>query len=236
MQETNQTNQIAATAPKKKRRGCLIPILIFFIVIFGIGILVAVSSEKASAPKSLLAETLELSETQEEAVLAIFEKCGIGEITEASVFQAGEDRTSYYVNDEETAYYSGADNSIVVWIDNKTKGVDTIYFHDNDIFENGAALHQVSEYYVPKALRDEYRVSMQLLVKQCLNYPDSAKFESGGSKWSFGVIDGLDVIQSTVKAKNAFGMESTERFQVKVDRSSGKPVSLIIGDTEYLQS
>ena len=168
-------------------------------------------------------------------MLDIFERCGIGDIKDAKLFKEGDSRTSYYVNDEETARYSGADNTIVVWLLNDTKAVDAIYYDDYTIYEDGQVQQQMAECYVPKALQDEYRVSCQLLVKQYLAQPDTAKFESGGSKWAFAVEDDLDIIQSTVTGKNALGQDITEKFQVKMNRSTGSPVSCIIGGTEYIQ-
>lgn len=220
----------------KKRRGCLLPFIVVFIIFAAIigGIVVGVSSSEGTAQKSLLAKTMDLTEEQEEAMLAVFSACGIVELKEVAEFQSGEDHTSYHINDDETEHYSGVDNTIVVWITNSTKAVEAIYFADQDIYVNGSVVAQVSDYYVSSTQRDEYRVTAQLLVKQCLNYPDTAQF-GAASKWSFGVQDGYDFIQSSVTAKNAFGIESTERFQLKVDRESGEPVSLIIGSTEYIK-
>lgn len=42
------------------------------------------------------------------------------------------------------------------------------------------------------------------------------------------------MIQSSVTAQNTMGVESTEKFQVLIDRSTWSPVSLNIGGTEYI--
>lgn len=219
----------------KKRRGCLFPFTVILVIfaVFAVLIAVGVSSSEAPAARSLLAKTMDLAEQQEQDMLAVFDACGIVELKEVTEFQSGEGHTSYHINDDETEHYSGVDNAIVVWVTDSTKAVEAIYFADQDIYVNGSVVAQVSDYYVSSAQRDEYRVTAQLLVKQCLNYPDTAQF-GAASKWSFGVRDGYDVIQSSVTAKNAFGVESTERFQVKINRGSGEPVSLIIGNTEYI--
>lgn len=115
------------------------------------------------------------------------------------------------------------------------KAVDAIYFDDHDIYVDGAVVAQVPSFYVSAAQCDEYRVSVQLLVKERLSHPDNAQF-GNASQWAFGVNeDGYDVIQSSVTAQNAMGVESTEKFQVLIDRSTGAPVSLNIGGTEYIQ-
>lgn len=228
-----------ANAEPKKRRGCLIPLLIvvfiFVALIIGIGVGVSGSTKSKQEAKSLLAETMGLTDQQEQDLLAVFDACGILEIKEVTEFQAGENHTSYHVRDVETDSYRGMDGTIVVWLNNDTKAAEEIYFDDHDIYVGGAVVAQVPAFYVSSAQRDEYRLEVQLLVKECLNYPDSAKFGSI-SKWAFGVnADGYDVVQSSVSAQNAFGVESTEDFQVLFDRATGIPVSLIIDGTEYIQ-
>lgn len=221
----------------KKRRGCLIPLLIFAVVIIAIaaGIAAGVGGAPKQEPKSLLAETMDLTEQQEQDLLAVFSACGILEVKEATQFKEGDGQTSYHIRDVETDSYRGMEGTIVVWLDNSTKTVNAIYFDDHDIYVDGATVAQVSSFYVSSAQRDEYRVSVQLMVKEHLNYPDTAQFGSA-SKWAFGVNEGgYDVIQSSVTAKNAAGVESTENFQVLIDRATGSPVSLNIGGTEYIQ-
>jgi hypothetical protein len=223
-------------APVKKRRGCLAPFLVIVIVfaLLCIGIGVGVSSSGGTINQSLLAKTMDLTEQQEQDMQAIFDACGVVEIKEVIKFQEGEENTSYHIRDDETEHYIGMSGNIVVWVNNGTKAVESIYFNDQDIYVDGAVVAQVPDYYISSDQRDAYRVSAQVMVKKCLNYPDTAEF-GAASKWSFGVRDGYDVIQSSVTAKNAFGVESTEDFQIKVDRATGTAVSLILGGTEYIQ-
>lgn len=225
---------------KQKKRGCLIPLLVILVILIavvigvGVGVSSSIEDGKTAQTKSVLVETMGLTEEQEANVLAIFEQCGILEVKEVTKIQAGESRTSFWVDDVETASYKGGDSTVVVWLDNESKTVEEIYFGDNDIYVDGQVVAQVPDFYVSSVQRDEYRVSCQMLIKQCLKYPDTAKFESA-SGWAFGVRDGLDVIQSTVTAKNASGVESSEQFQIKIDRSTGEAVSCILGGSEYIQ-
>ena len=153
----------------KKRGGCLIPILVILVIIFIVVLIIAVAVSSSgggqTAKKSLLAETMGLTEQQEQDMLTVFEQCGITEIKAVTLMQSGQNRTSYYVDDDETEHYNGADNTIVVWVDNDSKAVEGIYFHDNEIFVDGAVVAQVPQFYVSAALRDQYRVDAQLLVK-----------------------------------------------------------------------
>lgn len=220
---------------KKKGHGCLVTILIVLILIV-IGMFAGISemtkNPKQNTKQSTLAKTMNLDSNQEAEMLKIFESCGIGEITSASVFQEGDEHTSYHLEDEETQAYKGTDYTIVVRIDNSNKTVESIYFHDQDIYLDGEVIAPITNYYVGSADRDKYRVSSQLAVKEILNYPDTAEFPAI-SGWIFGKKDETVIVQSTVIAKNALNVESISTFQVKFD--SDNITSLILDGQEYIK-
>lgn len=210
--------------------------IIFFVIILGSNLQknkkVESTDSTEYAEQSILAKTMELNPTQETAVLKIFEACGIGEIVSASRVQAGEEHTSYHLKDKETNAYKGAEYAFVVWVDNASKTVESIYFHSQSIYIDGEVLSPVTDYYVNSEDRSKYRVASQLAVQQLLSYPDSAKFPAI-SGWAFGVEDGTIIVQSSVTAKNAFNMESKMTFQVKF--VSGNITSLILDGEEYIR-
>lgn len=185
----------------------------------------------SSINRSTLAETMNLDSNQESEMLKIFESCGIGEITTASVFQTGDEHTSYHLEDEETAFYRGVNNTIVVWVNNSNKTVESIHFKEQDIYLEGEVLTPITDYYVDSTARNKYRTASELAVKKLLNYPNTAKFPSI-SGWTFNIEDGIVVVQSTFTAKNAFNMESKSEFQVKFDPDA--IISLIIDGQEYM--
>lgn len=206
--------------------------MIFLIVAaaFTFGVMRIVQNPEQYQVKSVLAKELDLTAKQETAIIDIFTQCGIGEITSASKFQSGDGHTSYHLEDEETSAYRAG--TIVVWITDKTKTVEAIYFQDQDIYIDGTVVAPITNYYVNSADRDSYRVSTQLAVNQLLNYPDTAKYQAI-SGWRFGIEEGIVIVQSSVTSKNALGVEATLDFQVKFDHSS--IISLILDGTEYIQ-
>lgn len=219
---------------KRKGHGCLVTVLIVFLILAlgtAFGISQAEKNPERHAKKSILAQTLDLDSDQENDMLKIFESCGIGEIISASVFQSGEEQTSYYLEDKETNVYKGAEYAIIIWVDNSSKTIESIHFHSQDIYLNGEVVAPITDYYVNSADRDKYRVSCQLAIKELLNYPDTAKFPAI-SGWAFGIEDDTIIVQSTVTAKNAFNMESKSTFQVKF--VSGNITSLILDGQEYI--
>jgi hypothetical protein len=214
---------------KKKSHGCLISFLIFigFIAVLWTLLTSIVSDNSENNAKgSVLATTLNLTDDQEADILDVFDKCGIGEISSIQKFQSGDGHTSYYVTDDEVS-------QIVVWIsDDKT--VESIYFHDYDIYVDGEVIAPITNYYVPSENKDEYRTLSQEIIKKLLNYPDTAKFK-GITSWKFGVDEnGLIIVQSSVTAKNAFNVESTTEFQILYDDKT--PTSVILDGKEYLNN
>lgn len=210
----------------------------WFLILFAIGVFAGIMQGISSETKpdarsaSKLGRGMELTREQEEKLLDIFSRCGIGEIDSVETFQAGEDRTSYYVEDEETKAYGGADYTIVVWLNNEAKEVDAIYFHDQDIYTDGEVRAKVSDFYVSREDRDKYRASAQTLVNQLLLVPNSAKYPSA-SGWAFAIRDGKVLVQSSVQSKNAFGVDLESKFQVTFE--TGNPVSLILDGQEYIK-
>lgn len=215
---------------KKRKNGCAIGcialiVLIIFCLILGISSFVGNSDNLTRGSSSVLAKELELTAEQEEVMLQVFANCGIGEITSAKLFQKGETQSSYYLADDEV-------NNIVVWVSNSEKAVNEIYYNDNDIYLNGAVVSQITNYYVKSKDKSNYRVTSQMTIEKLLNYPDTAKFPAI-SGWKFGIDNGIVIVQSSVTAKNAFGMESTSEFQIKY--SGNNIVSLIFDGVEYIK-
>lgn len=232
---TVNPNQASQQPPRQKKKGpgCLVSFLII-VGLFAFLIIVGITAGNSgnTGGKSVLARALDLSPEQESAMIEIFQNCGIGEIVSASHFQSGDAHTSYHLEDEETDAYAGVDNTIVVWVTNETKSVEAIYFRDQEIYVDGEIIAPITNYYVNAADRDKYRTLTQELIKQVLNYPDTAKFR-GITAWNFEIReDGAVVAQSTVEAKNALGMESTMQFQIVFVDST--PISLIIDNQEYI--
>lgn len=225
--------QIQSVQPlKKKSHGCCLTSIIIFLLLFTllcIAITVGIDSTNQTSANqkkaSLLARELDLSDKQESDMLSLFAECGIGEITDIKLVQSGAEHSSYHMSDNEVS-------QIVLWI-SSDKTVESIYFHDYDIYVDGEVIAPITNYYVNTNDKNEYRIACQTLFEQILNYPDTARYP-GIHSWKFGVQeDGTIVVQSTVQAKNAFGMESSSDFQVIFYNHI--PISFIVDGQEYIQ-
>jgi hypothetical protein len=218
-----QTNE----KPKNNNaaKGCSCGCLVIIAIVLLIGFIGSTSGTSNNKVSNGL-QSMNLTPEQEATMLQVFQDSGIGEISSVKLFQSGEAETSYYLSDDEV-------NNIVVWINNADKTVKAIYYNDNDIYLNGAVVSQITNYYVNSTDRDKYRTVSQEAIKKILNYPDTAKFP-GLPKWKFGIDNGVVIVQSTVTAKNAFGVESTMDFQLKFNNQN--ITSLILDGTEYINN
>ncbi len=214
----------------------ILEILLVILVVGSIvGIIVGVSSQPNKKEQSELAKVMKLNEEQEKEVLLILEKCGVGELVSVKQFQAGEKETSFHLEDKETIFYTNLDYTVVVWLDNETRNVKTIYFHDVTIYENNEVKAQITDYYISEDARNKYCTTIQMMVNKFLSYPKTAKYKNI-SKWAFYVSDdGYDCIQSIVTAKNAFGVEIEIPFSIKCKRNTKQLVSFIFNGEEYIK-
>ena len=212
------------SSKKGRKMGCLLFVLLFFGSLM-FGIFQIIQNPEQYQKKSILMKEMNLTAEQEQDILKIFGKCGIGEISKVERFQSGDTHTSYYLTDNEVS-------QIVVWVSSEGK-IESIYFHDNDIYVNGKVVNPITDFYVNSNDKDEYRTISESAIKKLLNHPNTAKFP-GISKWKFGIDDGIIIVQSYVTAKNSFGVEDTIDFQVKFNKHK-KIVSLIMDGTEYIR-
>ncbi len=219
------------------KKGCLTVIgvfaIIFVILIIGVGVGVNSMKEhpEQNQKKTELASVMELNEEQEVAIQKIFDECAIGEVTK--IEKSGS--SSFRIRNAETEKYAGMENNVTVILNDKT--VSEIYLNkkdgtDYDIYVDGEIKAKITDYYVPEEYIEQYRVNVEMLVKEVSKHPDTVKFPSR-SKWQSDVIDGKDVVQVQFTAKNDLNSEITSTVRASFSRGAKVPDSLIIDGKEY---
>lgn len=185
----------------------------------------------ASIADTPLAAAMELTKKEEASVTAVFEECGIREITDAKVRSANANSSVYILNDEETSLYLDTKDCIIVQMDNATKTIDSINFQDNPVYRNGQVVAQVTDFYLGTTERDEYLSLTLPAVKDKLDLPETAVFPSK-SHWEYIMEDENSgvTVRSTVTTKNATGGEETRTFEAKFEK--GKLISITLGSPE----
>ncbi len=167
----------------------------------------------------------EFSPEEEDAILTVFIECDINDLKSVKLFSTGEDQTSYYVSTSQV-------NNIVVWIDNDSKKVNSIYFNDYDIYLDGEVKSKITDYYMTDDQKAGFRVIAEELVTKMLVSPSTAKFAPTGD-WRYGKEEGVYIIQGYVDSQNSFSAMIRTEFQISF--KDDKMTSFIVDGIEQIK-
>ena len=176
--------------------------------------------------KSPLAAAMDLSKKEEEAVIAVFEQCGVAEIVEAKERSSNGTSSVYVLNDAETSLYEDTQDAIIVQINDKTKTVDSIDYRNHPVYRGGQVVAQATDFYLDSTERDEYLALALTAVKAELEFPELASFHAK-SGWDYTMEDERVTVRSTVSVKTSGGGTETRPFQVNF--AKGEFVSIDLG-------
>ncbi len=172
-----------------------------------------------------LGQTMEVTSKQEEAILAIFEQCGIYPVREVKRLVSDDESATYAVNDAETVHFSDTKDAIVVELNNKDKTVQSIDFQKHAVYRNGAVVAQATDFYLGSAQRDHYLSMCLTAVNARLPLPETASYPAK-SGWNYTSDGDKVTVESTVTTKDANGTPVTQAFTVEFEE--GKLVSATI--------
>jgi len=195
----------------------------------------AVDNVNVAIPtRSLLAETMGLTDEQEAAILEVFEEAGIEEITRIEQAPTPEQNfLSFRLRNADTDFYGGF---ITVHLsDDEYRNVLTIFHNlaDEDIFAYGEIVNHASVFFPISATeRNTVITQAQRWILDVLELPDSAVFGRG---WAFERQEENIAVQSTVNARNALGLQAELPFQI-IFNSWNIPISIIIDGQELVEN
>lgn len=183
-----------------------------------------------SISDTVLGAGMELTEEQEEAVLAVLETCGFTQITEVRELSDNGITATYAIEDTQTSrFLEGGD--IVAQVADETKTVESIVFGEKDIYLSGHLIAPITDFYLSSAQRDVYLSACLTAVRARLDLPETAVFPSK-SGWEY-TMDGSKVsVRSTVTAKDTTGQEVKRAFQAEFEDGSFVSISFEGGGTE----
>lgn len=110
--------------------------------------------------------------------------------------------------------YMNSNGEVYCNIDNS---VESINFSDTKVYYKNHESLSLSDYLIDQNIAEKLKSKTIDLVRDELNFPDSADFSS----YSWGFIHWGEIygVSSSVKAKNAFGVESELKFNLHFDIS-----------------
>ena len=217
---------------KKKHgfmKGCLMVIIVFFVICAGIGIIMSLTMDKVT--KSDITKYIDVTDEQANKIESVLGNCGIDQI---SSIEHDELLDNAHTNGE-TGYRlktGNIDNIILYLLSDKS--VNQIRYADYDLYVNGSSVATLQDYTVSKDEVNKYQSLCQEKVKEILKSPSTAKFPVY-TEWGFKQEKNIFTVQGYVDAQNSFGAETRSKFQFIIDIDSDNIQSFIFDGEELIK-
>lgn len=220
--------------PKKKHgfmKGCLTVIIVFFALCAGIGIVMSLTMDKVTNPKSEVSKYIDVTDEQATAIESVLNDCGIDHI---SSIKHDELLDNAHI-DGETGYRLTTVNidNVILYL-SSDKSVNQVRYADYDLYADGSNIATLQDYTVSKDELDKYQYLCQEKVKEVLKSPSTAKFPNY-TEWGFRQEKNIFTVQGYVDAQNSFGAETRSNFQFLIDMDSDTIQSFIFDGEELIK-
>lgn len=218
--------------PKKKGHGCLVSIIIVFLL-FCFGLSVGLSQgRKVTNPKQGISNKyIDVTDEEGELIDNILSKCGISEV---STFEHDElldnahfeNETGYRISIKDTA------SNIILYLD-VNKNVYSLKYAGYDLYINDSVVATIDDYTVSIDEINKYQYYCQEAIKEILKSPSTAKFPIY-TEWGWKQEKDILYVQGYVDAQNSFGAELRSNFELKIDMTTDTITSFIFDGQELL--
>lgn len=217
---------------KKKHgfiKGCLLVIVVFFVICAGIGIIMSLTMDKVT--KSDITKYIDVTDEQGNKIELVLKNCGIDQI---SSIEHDELLDNAHTNGE-TGYRlkTGNIDNIILYL-SSDESVNQIRYADYDLYVDGSNVATLQDYTVSKDEVNKYQSLCQEKVKEILKSPSTAKFPVY-TEWGFKQEKNIFTVQGYVDAQNSFGAETRSKFQFIIDMNSDNIQSFIFDGEELIK-
>ncbi len=217
---------------KKKHsfmKGCLLVIVVFFVICAGIGIIMSLTMDKVT--KSDITKYIDVTDEQGNKIELVLKNCGIDQINS---IEHDELLDNAHTNGE-TGYRlkTGNIDNIILYL-SSDKSVNQIRYADYDLYVDGSNVATLQDYTVSKDEVNKYQSLCQEKVKEILKSPSTAKFPAY-TEWGFKQEKNIFTVQGYVDAQNSFGAETRSKFQFIIDIDSDNIQSFIFDGEELIK-
>lgn len=183
--------------------------------------------QKNFADKNIFCKYYGFTVDQAKAIDSALESVGIASVKDST---KQSDNVYYLSVSAKDDGYSPADDSIHLFLDND-RNVTAIKLNAITLYENGAPVHQVSDFLLKPSEQADMITKSEEMVKKVLKAPSSAKFDS--STYKFYKKDGVATLIGTVDAQNSFGAMLRSSFKVQFDvNNKFQPIHMTFGSKE----
>lgn len=234
IKETVNYSSVADYRKPKKKNGCMIGCLIFFILfMFGIGIGV---SETVKHPEKyekigIVEEALEVDKEVAANIEDILMQCGL---TNIKAIQRDEllDNIDFQGEKGYRVEANGLKNIILyLYVDNV---VYSVRYFNNNLYLKGSLLSNINDFTMDIGEISEWQVLCKNKVKSILKSPSTAEFPNY-KEWAFKKEKNIVTIQGYVDSQNSFGAMIRSEFQFVVDANTDIIQSFIFDGEELIK-
>lgn len=227
-------NNTELNQPKKRHgflKGCLIIIIVFFVLCAGIGIVMSLTMDKVTNSKSAVTRYIDVTDEHAADIESILNDCGIEKISSIEHDEILDNAHT----DGETGYRlktGNIDNIILYLLPDMS--VNQVRYADYDLYADDSKIATLQDYTVSKDELDKYQYLCQEKVKEVLKSPSTAKFPNY-TEWGFKQEMNIFTVQGYVDAQNGFGAETRSNFQFVIDMDSDTIQSFIFDGEELIK-
>lgn len=225
----------AGGAPIKKRRGCLIPLIVVFVLIGALAISMSYAFKNAdrlgATARGSLAKELDISAEQADMVLDVLTQCGFSKVE----FVEHDDLLDDMNADGELGYrltIDGVKNVILYLAEDKT--VSALRWADYDLYKDGQVVAKITDYRMTVSEQSALQSKCQETIKEILKSPSTAQF-AGYSDWKFSKSPERVMVYGYVDSQNAFGAVVRSEFQFTLTPDTSQITSLIFDGEELIK-
>lgn len=223
----------AKTEKPKKKRGCLISLLIFlgFICVTTVTAMSNIpDSDKAPKNLSIIMKATGVNKEDATAINGILNDCGIQakEIShdEGLDNSTGSNEKGYRISTQDL-------NNIILYL-REDNSIYSLRYADNFLYDNNAVISKVSNYYLSSQEKNNLIIESEKIIKSALKSPSTAKFPNV-LEWKFYKDKEKIIAQSYVDSQNSFGAMLRSNFKITLSPDGITIKSLIIDGQEYMK-
>lgn len=235
-QKTNSSSK-NATRKKKKGHGCLVFVIVFFILFGGLCVVVSrgVKDMEENPEKysdSIAAKYIDVNDKEGKNIDSVLKKCGIEKVES---FEHDELLDNAH-SDGETGYRLALNDSVknIIMYLNKDKSVYSLKYNTYDLYADDSVVATVQDYTISTDEASNLMIQCEEKVKELLKSPSTAKFPNI-TEWGFSKEKNIITVQGYVDSQNSFGAELRNKFQFIIDTDKNNIQSFIFDGQELMK-
>lgn len=218
---------------KKRKLGCLIPILLFMFLCFIISSGIRdMNKNPDNNTSGITTKYIDVSAEEGKQIDVVLNECGI---TKVKTFE-NDPLLDNAHSEGETGYRLSISDSIdnIILYLNADKTIYSLSYNTYMLYSDNTVVATLQDYTVSLDELNNYQYLCKEKVKDVLKSPSTAKFPNY-TEWGFKQEKNIFTVQGYVDAQNGFGAEIRSNFQFIIDTDTDTIQSFIFDGKELIE-